>query len=94
MGFAAWLQVHDDNQFLSEWLAFHSHTLPLRRLIVFNDPRSTISPEPILDRWSGAMEIPVSSESQVYPLGVSREGEEEWPQKDSQKQRPVNPSSS
>jgi hypothetical protein len=31
--------------------AYHSHTLPLKHLIVAVDPRSKTSPAPILDRW-------------------------------------------
>jgi len=49
--FSACLLVMDDNHFLTEWLAYHYHVLPLRNLIVAVDPRSSTSPASILDRW-------------------------------------------
>lgn len=49
--FSACLLMMDDNHFLTEWLAYHYHTLPLRHLIVAVDPRSVTSPSKILDRW-------------------------------------------
>lgn len=55
--FSSCLLVMDDNHFLIEWLAYHYHALPLRRLVVGVDPRSETSPSPILDRWRGMMEI-------------------------------------
>jgi hypothetical protein len=57
--FSACLLIMDDNHFLIEWLAYHWHILPLRRLIVAVDPRSRFSPTPILDRYQqlGLMEI-------------------------------------
>jgi hypothetical protein len=57
--FSACLITMDDNHFLIEWLAYHWHTLPFRRLIVAVDPRSRYSPTPILDRYQqlGLMEI-------------------------------------
>lgn len=57
--FSACLIIMDDNHFLIEWLAYHWHVLPLRRLIVAVDPRSRYSPKPVLDRYRdrGLMEI-------------------------------------
>ena len=55
--FSACLITMDDNHFLIEWLAYHSHILPLKRLIVAVDPRSHYSPTPILERYRGLMEI-------------------------------------
>ena len=57
--FSACLIIMDDNHFLIEWLAYHWHVLPLRRLIVAVDPRSRYSPTPVLDRYRdrGLMEI-------------------------------------
>ena len=74
-GFAACLHVHDDNLFLPQWLAYHAHTLPLRRLIVYNSAGSTASPEPILDRWSGAINSTIWNDRQVYPGGIPKKGE-------------------
>jgi hypothetical protein len=49
--FSSCLLVMDDNHFLTEWLAYHYHVLPLRRLIIAVDPRSVTTPAPILNRW-------------------------------------------
>ena len=46
------LLVMDDNARLVEWLAYHYFTAKLRYLIVAIDPRSTTSPQSILDRWT------------------------------------------
>ena len=37
-GFSSCLLIMDDNHYLIEWLAYHYHVLPLRRLIVATDP--------------------------------------------------------
>lgn len=50
-GMAACLHIKDDNHFLVEWLAYHYHYLPLRRLVVSIDPHSETSPMAILDRY-------------------------------------------
>jgi hypothetical protein len=55
--FSACLITMDDNHFLIEFLAYHWHTLPLKRLIVAVDTRSNYSPTPIFDRYRGLMEI-------------------------------------
>jgi Glycosyl transferase family 2 len=57
--FAACLLVMDDNHYLTEWLAYHYHVLPLRHLIVAVDPRSRTSPAVILNRWKDAINITV-----------------------------------
>lgn len=54
---SACLLVMDDNHFLIEWLAYHYHTLPLRRLILAVDPRSSTSPSTVLGRWNGYINI-------------------------------------
>ena len=54
--FAACLLCMDDNFRLPEWLAYHYHTLNLRRLIVTVDPKSRTSPQAILDRWGTVFE--------------------------------------
>jgi len=48
---AACLLVMDDNHRLVEWLAYHHYTTNLRHMIVAVDPRSSTSPQPILDRY-------------------------------------------
>jgi hypothetical protein len=51
----------DDNHYLVEWLAYHYHFLPLRRLIVAIDPKSKTSPRSLLERYSsrGLMNITI-----------------------------------
>lgn len=49
--FSACLLIKDDNDILSEWIAYHYHTLKLRRLVVAVDPLSAESPADILQRW-------------------------------------------
>jgi hypothetical protein len=51
-GFGGCLLIMDDNHFLVEWLGYHYHAMPLRRLIVAVDPKSKTSPKRILDRYS------------------------------------------
>lgn len=66
--FSACLQVMDDNHFLLEWIPFHWHMLPLRRLIVFADPNSRTSPKHVLDRWKERINITLwDNEEYVYP---------------------------
>jgi hypothetical protein len=47
----------DDNHFLIEWLAYHYHVLPLRKLVLAVDPRSVTSPADVLARWGSLMSI-------------------------------------
>ena len=53
-GFAACLLLKDNNYALSEWLAYHWMTLPLKYLVVAVDPTGTTSPKEILDLWRNA----------------------------------------
>lgn len=50
-GFSGCLLLKDDNHYLIEWLAYHYHRLPLKRLIVAVDPTSRTSPTSILNRY-------------------------------------------
>ncbi|CAB9512620.1 expressed unknown protein [Seminavis robusta] len=84
--FSACLIINDDNLFLPEWLAFHAHTLPLRRLIILNEPGSRTSPKAILDRWSTTMEITLWDEVDIYPKGLPTRDNEDWLRKDRQQQ--------
>uniref|UniRef100_A0A7S1BD38 Uncharacterized protein n=1 Tax=Corethron hystrix TaxID=216773 RepID=A0A7S1BD38_9STRA len=52
-GLSACLLVKDDNSRLTEWIAYHFFTLPLRSLIIGVDPSSKQLPSPILNRWNG-----------------------------------------
>lgn len=49
--FSACMLTMDDNHFLTEWLAYHYLTLPLRHFIVAVDPNSKTSPSELFDRW-------------------------------------------
>jgi hypothetical protein len=70
--FSACLLVKDDNHWLVEWLAYHYHVLPLRQLIIVRDPSSRTSPEGILNRWKGRIDITEWSDEHVLPPWVSR----------------------
>lgn len=51
-GFSACLLLKNDNDRLSEWLAYHWLTLPLKYLVVAVDPTGTTSPMKILQAWN------------------------------------------
>jgi hypothetical protein len=55
--FGACLMWMDDYNRLIEWIAYHYQVLPLRHLVIFRDPKSTLDPSPILDRWRPYMNI-------------------------------------
>ena len=57
--FSACLLVKDDNDILSEWVAYHYHALRMRRLIVAVDPTSTESPDEILERYNRLTDLEV-----------------------------------
>jgi hypothetical protein len=63
--FSACLLIKDDNAILSEWIAYHYHTVNLRHLIVAVDPSSVESPETILNRWRDNTDIEVYQWSDV-----------------------------
>jgi hypothetical protein len=45
------LLTKDDTDVLPEWLAYHYHTMNMRRIIVAVDPDSETSPNQILEKW-------------------------------------------
>jgi hypothetical protein len=51
------LKIRDDNRILPEWLAYHYTMLPLRYLIVANDPHSQTSPLEVLERWKNHTDL-------------------------------------
>jgi Glycosyltransferase family 92 len=65
--FSACLMFMDDNAHLIEWLAYHYHMLPLRRLIVAVDPRSKTHPTEILQRWRGRIDSTEWNELDFMP---------------------------
>lgn len=67
--FAACLLIKDDNDILSEWIAYHFHAMRMRYLIVSVDPLSSESPESILESWSNYtdLEIVLWNDSNFMP---------------------------
>lgn len=56
--FSSCLMVRDnDNAKLIEWIAYHYFTMPLRYLVVLQDPASQISSKEVLQRWNPFMNI-------------------------------------
>jgi len=72
-GVSACLLVMDDNHFLTEWIAYHYHSLGLRRLVLAIDPKSQTSPLEILGRWKDKITITVWTADGDYstPTGFS-----------------------
>jgi hypothetical protein len=70
--FSACLVVKDDNHWLIEWLAYHYHVLPLRRLIVMVDPSSRTTPHHIFQRWEGLIDIETWSQESIVPAHIFR----------------------
>lgn len=58
-GFLMCLIVRDNNPILTEWLAYHYHVLPLRQLIVTEDPKACKSAKAHLDDWQDLIDITV-----------------------------------
>ena len=58
--FSACLLIKDDNAILSEWIAYHYHTVNLRHLVVAVDPSSIESPASILNRWRQNTDLKVN----------------------------------
>ena len=65
-GFSACLLFSEDNHYLIEWLAYHYHFLPLRRLIVGVDPASRQSPKHILDRYENLIDVTIWNDTHVF----------------------------
>lgn len=84
-GFSACLLWKDDNHYLIEWLAYHYHTLPLRRLIVATDPSSVSSPIPNLERYNHLIDWEVWSNESAYIPNVEQKRQEIWKQIQSDK---------
>jgi len=65
--FSVCMLIKDDNDILSEWIAYHYHTLKLRYLVVATDPSSTTDPSVVLDRWRDRIEIEDWSDASYMP---------------------------
>jgi len=74
--FAACLLIKDDNHWLIEWLAYHYHVLPLRRIVVVRDPNSRTSPDGIFRRWRGRMNVTFCIDDDFLPPWVSNKYQE------------------
>lgn len=59
VNFSACLLIKDDNDVVSEWIAYNYHALKLRRLVVAVDPTSTESPSEILNQWRNLTDMEV-----------------------------------
>jgi len=59
-GSAFCLIIKDDNEILSEWIAYHYHVFNMRRLIVALDPTSLTSPAEILEPFEKNFGLNVS----------------------------------
>jgi len=57
--FSACLLIKDDNDKLSEWLAYHYSAASLKNLIIAVDPNSTTSPMPILELWNRTTDMEI-----------------------------------
>lgn len=68
--FAGCMMIMDDNHYLIQWLAYHYHVLPLRRLILYNDPKSLTTPQPIIDRWKDRIHITLWNSSNFLQNGL------------------------
>jgi len=75
-GFSACLLIKDDNDLLNEWLAYHTHVLDLRYLVVAIDPSSETSPTPIFDRWRNLTDLKIIewSDTDFMPSSFLRKG--------------------
>lgn len=63
---SACLLIKDDNEILSEWIAYHYHTINLRHLIVAVDPLSSESPTAILENWRLTTDLEIREWSDVH----------------------------
>ena len=63
--FSACLLVKDDNEILTEWLAYHYFTLKMRKLIIAIDPESTESPSSILSKWKANTDLEITEWSDL-----------------------------
>jgi hypothetical protein len=70
--FSACLLIMDDNNRLSEWLAYHYFVLPLRHIVIAVDPASRTLPHSILNRWRPYMNVTVWSDDD---FGFNKTGE-------------------
>ncbi|KAG7341045.1 hypothetical protein IV203_022996 [Nitzschia inconspicua] len=72
--FSACLLTMEDDAvgLLHEWLAYHYTKLPLRRLVVANDPRSRTSPRPVLERWYDRIVISEWTDRDYFPVSYRR----------------------
>lgn len=68
----ACLLVKDDNHWLTEWLAYHYHVGPLRKLIAVKDPTSRTSPDYLWRRWQAKIDLEEWDDDDFIPGWVLR----------------------
>lgn len=73
---SACLLLKDDNELLSEWIAYHYHTTKMRHLIVAVDPSSITSPAKIFEKWRqhSDLEILTWNDTDYMPESFLRDG--------------------
>jgi hypothetical protein len=67
--------VFDDNHRLVEWIAYHYFVMNLRYLVILPDPRSTMSPQPVLDKWRKYMTIVEWTDADYFTDKETRKAE-------------------
>lgn len=65
--FGACMMWMDDTERLIEWIAYHYHTLPLRRLVIYRDPKSTRELTQLFDRWRPYMNMTIWTSLDQFP---------------------------
>lgn len=71
---AACLLIKDDNEILSEWIAYHHYTLNMTHLIVAIDPSSETSPSETLLPWRKYIQIEEWHDADFMPESFLRKG--------------------
>ncbi|GAX26118.1 hypothetical protein FisN_24Hh009 [Fistulifera solaris] len=71
---AACLLIKDDNEILSEWIAYHYFTLNMTHLIVAIDPSSETSPSETLQPWRKYIQIEEWHDEDFMPESFLQKG--------------------
>jgi hypothetical protein len=65
--FSACIMFKDDTHLLTEWIAYHYHVLPLRRLIIGVDGGPESFPLELVNRYAGRIQITLWSKDMFAP---------------------------
>lgn len=71
---AACLLIKDDNEILSEWIAYHYYTMNMTHLIVAIDPSSETSPSEVLRPWRKYIHIEEWHDKDFMPDSFLKNG--------------------